>query len=181
MSQHNCKLLHDSVTLIWKCYHEERESMKAKLRQNVVACELICFHHFDKKCRTKIWSGCSRKPEIKATNTKELYLLLQISTCSERPFLTGLGRNICMIWKDSVMNRAFITFAGVLFSAWKGKTCIKWYIYFLKELFNAFFYISRPEFIAFSMYVPCIAMIDYLCHNRFRIKAPHWLIEVLRS
>lgn len=113
-----------------------------------------CFHHFDKKCRTKIWSGCSRKPEIKATNTKELHLLLQILTCSERPFLHGLGRNICMIWKDSVMSRAFITLSRFLFSAWKGKTCIKWYIYFLKELFkvfNAFFYISSPDFIAFSV------------------------------
>lgn len=90
--------------------------------------------------------------------------------------------NICMICKDSVMSRAFITLSRFLFSAWKGKTCIKWYIYFLKELFkvfNAFFYISSPDFIAFSMYVPCIA-IDYLCHNWFRIKASHWPIEALR-
>lgn len=105
-----------------------------------------------------------------------------ILTCSERSFLHGLGRNICMIWKDSVMSRAFITLSRFLFSAWKGKTCIKWYIYFLKELFkvfNAFFYISSPDFIAFSMYVPCIA-IDYLCHNWFRIKASHWPIAALR-
>lgn len=90
--------------------------------------------------------------------------------------------NICMIWKDSVMSSAFITLSRFLFSAWKGKTCIKWYIYFLKELFkvfNAFFYISSPDFIAFSMYVPCIA-IDYLCHNWFRIKASHWPIAALR-
>lgn len=164
MSQHNCKLLHDSVTLIWKCYHEERESMKAKLRQNVVACELILvsstlIKNVEKRSSSWLFS--------KARNKGYKYEGIIVTFA-----------DLDLFWEAIHM-----VLAGIY--AWFGR--IQWWtapllpypdFCFLKELFNAFFLHFMPDFnFAFSMYIPCIA-IDYLCHYRFRIKASHWLIEV---